>query len=246
MAPSEYARKLKALRERAGLSTRDLGTLAGWGHTRVQYWEAREKTDYLPQRVVEAFAPHLVGKGSPPIQAAEVFGLAGMAAPAQPTAELPPSNISPVIDDTIPLPLRSESPRDIPVLGISLGGEGGEFTMNGEVADYARRPPALAHRKDVFAVWVEGESMKPWRQPRELVFVERNRRPVVGDHVIIELKGNGVDEVRPAYVKRLVAVTSTKVRVAQYNPEKEIEYDRAKVHRLYRVMEWPEVLGVNV
>lgn len=78
MAVSENAKRLKQLRERAGLSTRDLAKLLKWsGHTRVQYYEDVYKGQHLPQRIVKELAPHLIGKGEPPITEGEMLGLAG-------------------------------------------------------------------------------------------------------------------------------------------------------------------------
>lgn len=244
---SENARKLKELRTRAKQSVRGLAVLVGWGHTRVQYYEDTFKEKYLPQDVVELFAPHLIGKGTPPVTDAEVYSLAGMAPPSatdsQPTE---PTNISRPIDSPPPLPQRADMPKDVPILGTSVGGSAGEFSMNGEVHDYARRPLGIIDRKDVFAVWVSGESMVPWRKPLELCYVERNRGPAIGDHVVVELHPTDGGPDHPAYVKKLVRRSATKVVVAQYNPPKEIEYDTRKIRRIYRVLEWPEVLGFGI
>lgn len=242
---SVNAKNLKALRTRSGLSTRALGGLIEWVHTRVQYYEDEYKKEYLPKDVIELFAPHLIGKGTPPITAEEVFALAGMAPPPLDAESVPheQSTVSLPIDSPPPLPQRADMPKDVPILGTSVGGSAGEFSMNGEVHDFARRPPGIIDRKDVFAVWVSGESMVPWRKNRELCYVERKRGPSPGDHVVIELAALDGSEERQAFVKKLVRRSATKVVVAQYNPPREIEYDARKIHHIYRVMEWSEVMG---
>lgn len=135
--------------------------------------------------------------------------------------------------------------KDMPVLGTSLGGDGqGEFHFNGQVIDYVRRPPRLIGRRDVFVLYVQGSSMSPWREPGQMIYLERNRPPRPGDYVVLELAGHVGDEEKPAILKRLVAMTSAKLRLRQYNPDKEFEVERAKVRAVYRVMDWDELMSV--
>jgi phage repressor protein C with HTH and peptisase S24 domain len=121
-----------------------------------------------------------------------------------------------------------DMPRKTPILGLAQGGDGDDmFYLNGQVADYARTPPRIAGRANVFAIWTSGDSMFPWRASGDLVYVEE--RPVrVGDYVIL---------------KRLAGQTPTKIRLEQYNPQKTIEIDRRKIVRMLRVIDWPELLG---
>lgn len=171
---------------------------------------------------------------------------AGDSAGASAISEPPPNAVQPV--DEIPrLPHRTEMPRDVPVYGTSLGGQQGgvgDFIMNGVIADYVRRPPGIAHRKDVFGLWLVGESMKPWRKPRELVYVERQRQAMIDDHVVVELHPAQGETVRPTYVKKLVKITAKVVRLEQYNPPETFDIDRRRVMAIYRVMEWPELFEV--
>jgi phage repressor protein C with HTH and peptisase S24 domain len=242
---SENARKLKELRERAGLGLREVARLLGWGHTRYQHYEDFFKSKYLPVEIVELIGPHFVGRGEPPITEAEMYALAG-AAPPSPVTQIrpPPPNGQIAIDAQPTLVQRMDMPRDLPVLGSAAGGEMGDFVTNGEVVDMIRRPPSLAHRKDVFACYVDGTSMVPWRQPREPVVVDRTRKPQIGDHVVVEMKPTSPDDMRSAYVKKLLKITGSKVRLGQYNPALEFELPLAKVLHIYRAMEWHEILLV--
>lgn len=145
------------------------------------------------------------------------------------------------------IPKRSEMPRDVPVYGTGLGSESGslgDFVMNGDIADYVRRPPGIAHRRDVFGLWLVGDSMKPWRKPRELVYVEKQRQAMIDDHVVVELQPPPGESFRPTFVKKLVRMTSKAVRLEQYNPPKTFDIDRKRVLHIYRVMEWPELFEV--
>ncbi len=143
------------------------------------------------------------------------------------------------------LPARNEMRKDVPILGTTVGGRMGDFEMNvGEPVDFARRPPRIEGRRDVFCLFVQGTSMAPWRQPGDLIYVEANRSPQNGDYVVIEMLPTNGDDIRAAYLKRLMGVTSTKLRVQQYSPARTFEIERSKVGRLLRVMDWSELLAV--
>jgi phage repressor protein C with HTH and peptisase S24 domain len=143
-------------------------------------------------------------------------------------------------------PYRGDWATDIPVMGTTVGGEHGQadFEMNGEIAYHVPRPPRYAARRDVFALIVQGTSMSPWREPGSLVYVEGSRPPRNGEYVVIEMKPRNGDTVRPTFLKRLLGVTPTKVRLLQYEPRREFEIDRTKVVHIYRVVEPDELLGV--
>lgn len=144
-----------------------------------------------------------------------------------------------ILDANITPPLRSEMPRDVPVLGTVSGGRGG-LQMNGDAVDWVRRPPRLAGRTDVFGVYVEDLSMVPAFKPGALVIVEKARPPAPGDDVVIEVIENGEQR---ALIKNLVFSNHKLVRLQQYNPAKEIEIDRSNVVRMLRVMPLSDLLG---
>lgn len=148
-----------------------------------------------------------------------------------------------VVDANITAPLRSEMARDIPVLGTVSGGPGG-LQMNGEAIDWARRPPRLKGRTDVFGLYVEDLSMIPAFRPGALILVERARPPSPGDDVVIEIRPEKQGEDARALIKHLVALTPTMVKLLQHNPHKELEIPRKQVIHLYRVMPLADLLGV--
>lgn len=150
-----------------------------------------------------------------------------------------------VAADAPPLPRLGSMSKDVPVYGTAQGGEGdADFEMNGQIVDWVRRPPRIAGRRDVFALYLQGRSMWPWRDSGQLVYVERARAPKPLDFVVVEMKPREPDDVRPALVKRLISITPTKVNLEQFNPAKPIEIDSRKILRMYRVMDWDELLGV--
>lgn len=125
-----------------------------------------------------------------------------------------------------------------------MGGDDGDFHLNGSTIDYARRGPGIIGRRGVFAIYCLGSSMEPWRKKGELVYLDSVRPARPGDHVVVECHGTD-HEPGPAYLKLLVAETATKLRLKQYNPlDDRIEIPRSRVKRVYRVIEWSEVMGI--
>lgn len=135
--------------------------------------------------------------------------------------------------------------RDIPVYGTAQAGPEGSFLLNmGDPIDWARRPPNLIDVAGIFAIYVEGDSMAPWRQPGDLVFVHDGRPAAPGCHVIAEVWSPARGQPPRAFLKRLLRRTANRIELEQYNPPAVIELAAECVGRLYRVMEWPEVLGL--
>lgn len=144
-------------------------------------------------------------------------------------------------------PYRSDMPKDVPVYGTVVGGsvQGAfDFELNGNIVDYVRRPPRIAGRSDVFAAYVQGESMMHWRRPGQLIYVEKAKPPSRLDYVLVELLPASIGGPRPALVKQLLAITPTKIKLRQHNPAKDFEIERRAVLQVYRVMDWDELMGV--
>lgn len=83
-------------------------------------------------------------------------------------------------------------------------------------------------------------------QPRyfsgELIYVEKQRPPQNGDHVVVELHPDESGTCE-AYLKQLVAITPTKIKLQQYNPAKTIEIDRKRISQILRVLSMMDLLG---
>lgn len=138
---------------------------------------------------------------------------------------------------------RFIGPRDVPVMGTVVGGPSGDFRFNGEIIDYAPRPPGIAKRKDVFAMYVRGDSMAPAHEDGTRVWVDKHRPPGPRDYVVIELHSSN-EEPGESFIKRLVRATSKTITVEQYQPPDTFEFDTKDVANLYRVIPWEELLGV--
>jgi len=140
----------------------------------------------------------------------------------------------------------SEMPRDVPVYGSASCGDDGLFEFNGEVADYVRRPPRLSAAKDAYALYVANESMVPWREPGQLVYVHPAIAPRVGDYVVVQMhpKKEGQGALPEAYIKRLARLNNESVVLLQYNPRKEISLRRKQIKSLHRIVDWSELMGI--
>ena len=77
----------------------------------------------------------------------------------------------------VPVLSPGDLPKDVPVYGVAVAGDAGDFSFNGERIDTARRPPGLAGRAGVFAIYVVGDSMEPWRKPGDLLYLDQHRPP---------------------------------------------------------------------
>lgn len=143
--------------------------------------------------------------------------------------------------------MQSDGPlaRDVPVLGIAVGGEDGDFSFNGSEIDRVSRPAALANVVDLFAIYLNNDSMYPaWRE-NSVIFIAPSRHPSIGDDVVIELKPGGVGEPGEAYLKRLVARGARDITVEQFNPPKTLSFPRDRIKEMWRVVPYEEALGLS-
>ncbi|MGF1610963.1 MAG: helix-turn-helix transcriptional regulator, partial [Kiloniellales bacterium] len=201
------------------------------------------------QRLGVDWAWLLTGAGQPAAASQQAPGPLGL----QETAgELSPSlvpNVRPnVRAESVELPAAAGLPRNVPLRGTAACGdtvgEAGDFEFNGEIVDYVRRPPGIAAARNVFAVYVTGDSMAPRFEEGELVFVHPDKPPVNGCDVLVELHGHD-GQPGPCYIKRLLRRTPSKLVLRQFNPPRDdIELPLAKVRVLYRILTPSELLGV--
>jgi phage repressor protein C with HTH and peptisase S24 domain len=144
-----------------------------------------------------------------------------------------------IITDYAQLPT---GPMDVELLGVSYGGDDGDFSFNGEVQGFVRRPPGIASLTKVFALHVLSDSMVPRYDPGEVIYCG-GREPVPGDHVVIEMFPGEDGQSGKAFIKKLVQRTGKEIVVEQYNPKKQFSYDRYAIKRLWRVIPLKELLG---
>jgi phage repressor protein C with HTH and peptisase S24 domain len=127
-------------------------------------------------------------------------------------------------------------------LGASVGGDDGDFTFNGQVIGYVRRPPGIATLNDVFAVHVIGDSMEPRFEPGDMIYCS-TRTPVPGDDIVIEMFPAEGETVGKAFIKRLVRRTKSEIVCRQYNPARELVFSPYEVKSVFRVIPLRELVG---
>lgn len=150
---------------------------------------------------------------------------------------------------------KLEAPRDVPVMGtahgqlFSVGDNGVEVEQTifepASVVDHVRRPAGISDRKDVFAVWIQGESMAPRYEPGDLAYIDPRRPPMIGDYVLVQLAEHDEDSssVVTALVKRLVRRNSGFVELEQFNPTATFQLDTPRIHSILRIIPMRELLG---
>lgn len=136
----------------------------------------------------------------------------------------------------------SFGPLDVEILGVVAGGDDGDFSLNGEVAGYARRPAGIANLRRVFALHLISTSMIPRYDPGELIYCG-GREPVPGDHVVVEMHPDEEGAVGKAFVKKLIERRQGKLICEQYNPPSIVEFDIYRIKNLWRVIPTRELLG---
>lgn len=136
-------------------------------------------------------------------------------------------------------------PLDVPILGGGACGEDGVFEFNGQTLGYARRPPKFQGAKDIYALYVQGESMSPWRETGDLVYVHPHQPVKIGDYVVVEMVSDKPgDPTRPAFIKRLVRRTADKLVLEQYHPREEKTLPAKKIKAIHRIIGWSELMGI--
>lgn len=221
MEPSEAARRLKALRERAGLPMRAVAETLGWTLTRYQHYEDRYRRPYLPLEFVRRIADVFAQRGVDP---SEVMALAGVgpggltSLPSAPPALVGGSG-----------PVGAAGGRDLPIVGAVRGGADGFYFNDGEPKEYVRRPPLLEGVANAFALYVDGDSMEPRYFAGEILYVNPNRPVTKGCFVALELAdGQGM-------IKQFLRRDDNLVILKQFNPPKEIRIAADQVKYLYRI-----------
>ena len=145
----------------------------------------------------------------------------------EPIVEMPASNA--VIGDRV-----TASGLRIPVYGQAVGGEDGQFEMNGNMLFDVLAPPSLTPASGAYAICVSGSSMSPRYEDGEICFIDPKRRVRPGDYVVAQIKQNDHDAPL-AFIKRLVRWTTNELILEQFNPPKNIQFPGGQVHSVHFV-----------
>jgi len=133
------------------------------------------------------------------------------------------------------LGLVPRSPVKIPLYGTAVGGEDGEFILNGNLLDHVFAPPSLSGIQKAYAVQISGDSMSPRYEDGDSVNVNPDRRVKTGDYVIAQIH---IEEHEPplAYVKKLKRWTDKELILEQFNPPKELRFEGDRVASVHYVL----------
>lgn len=168
------------------------------------------------------------------------------AAPLLSGSEPPPSRDPEFSLAGVPLPARSSMSQDVPVLGTAAGSVIKSvvgFQFEGGQIDMVRRPPALAGARDLYAIYVEGDSMDPVHPAGSLRFVHPHRPPLIGDTVVVMTKHHDGDPGQ-GYIKVLMKRTGTTLYLQQYNPAAVLEVPVQFVVSVHKVLTINDMFGL--
>ncbi len=237
---------LRHLMERAGYSVRDFAKAAGYSHgSGVQRYIEPHFEGLIKPDVAKRMADALTGRGTPPIEAQEIYALVG----------LPLPNGVPVQFEGASL---ERMRQDLPILGTALGADRvadglaieQTYLFEDEVIGHAKRPVILDGRADAYGLYVQGASMDPVYEDASLILVETKRPPRIGDNVVVYLRKNGHEHddddgesARTVLVKRLVKRTASLIELAQYNPPITFAVAAKDVLKMHRVIPWQELIS---
>lgn len=144
-----------------------------------------------------------------------------------------------------PLPARASWPRDVPVHGTAAGAVTGAMQIEADsTVDYVLRPPGIAGARDVYGLYVVGDSMEPRYFEGDLVYVHPGRPVRVGDFVVVQTQAHDHDPPQ-SYIKRLTRRTAENVILEQFNPaETFITIPARFVIKMHRVLTTNDLMGV--
>lgn len=238
MDDEEPMTRVREIKEARGINSAELAKRAKMDPSTLS------KVETGIRNVTKNTGPKLAEALAVPIEA--LHASVGSPIPAAPLTPSGPTYANVRIANDAPLlPDFTGLKRDVEVFGTAQGGAEGAFIINmlGGPIGWAWRPPGLVGVAGVFAVYVEGDSMVPWRRPGALVYVHPHKHPDVGCHVVVELEAPPGDPPL-CMVKELVKLTASRVELRQHNPVQIIQIERARVRRILRVMEWEEMMAI--
>jgi SOS-response transcriptional repressor LexA len=238
---SQVRTALKSLRVRAGLTIRGIADQAGMKFSTYNSYERTFAKEYLPVSLVKRLLPVLVGRGSPPISEQDVLVLGDASMPSGRNLITAQSGVGNVRETLAPPPLLPArvAARDVPIFGAVAATQGFTMHLTTSPIEYAPRPPGLESVQTAFAFYAVDDSMAPWRQVGELVYVHQSRPAQEGCHVIVRLKSG------TWLLRRLVERSGGELTLEKYRPNERETVAVGEMGEMLRVLEWPEVLGLG-
>lgn len=217
---SEVARRLKELREQAGLTMRSVSDSLGWSLTRYQHYEDRYKRKYLPFELARALEDMFARQG---VQAGAALQLAGIDGGSGAATRGAPGAARPVNLNA------ANTQRDLPVNSAFREGTDGFWFVTDEAKEFVERPANLRGVANAFALYVDGDTMQPRYFAGELLYVNPNRPITPNCFVAVEFSdGRGL-------VRQFQRRTHDGIFVRKLHPDQEAKLPAVEVKRLYRI-----------
>lgn len=206
-ALSPVSRKLKQLRQRAGLSIREVAHALGMENgSSYQHYEDRFRKPFLPLELTQRLVPIFAAKG---INAADLYALAGMDGGARGLASKSTATSGTLRIDE--LDVRASA-------GDGLTGDGEKIVAEWQVPSEVVRYHSSAPARDLRFITVLGDSMEPTLQPGQRVLVDTGDRTPTPPGIFVVWDGLGL------VVKRVQALAHSepmRVRITSDNPKYE-------------------------
>ncbi|WP_162987205.1 S24 family peptidase [Sphingomonas paeninsulae] len=197
----------------------------------------------LGRKAADRFAKALRGKGAPPILEEEIEAL---------VSHRPPSNAKTVKYEGSSLSRMND---DLPVYGSAMGadtivdGEAIELTRlnTADIIEYRERPQILNGKRDVYGLYVQGNSMDPAFDDGDLLVVQKTSSISARDFVVVYLRPtddtDDGETARHVLIKRLVRRTSQFVELQQYEPKLTFRIAMNDVLRIDKALRMSDVLA---
>ena len=120
-------------------------------------------------------------------------------------------------------------PKNLPIFGDATC-VSNDFPLNhGSPVAYTFRSAMLAASPQAFAVFTTGTDMEPRYFRGELLLIDPSKMAHPNDFVLIE------DNTGKAFIRRLLDMDSTRLRVEQMNPRTESTINRDEIRHLYLI-----------
>jgi len=122
-----------------------------------------------------------------------------------------------------------DTTKRIPVYGQAVGGENGEFPMNGTILFDVLCPPQLQGVNEAYAIMVSGDSMYPRYRDGEIVYVDPTRRVRKDDFVVAQIAANEYSDLPHGFVKMFCKHNINELVLEQFNPPRKLHFPHSQV-----------------
>lgn len=135
-------------------------------------------------------------------------------------------------------------PSDVPVLGSAAASSVSGMQQHVDaIVDYKQRPPGLVGARDLYAVYVSGDSMAPEHKGGNLRFVWPHKPYRVGDTVVVQEVDGQDDQVVLATIGHYLGRDHNNYLIGKLNPESVLKIPAKRVKAVHKVLETDELFG---